>query len=147
VVDLGLCLAVDLIPLEGIHRAEERLSVYRKVIAVGERQLSGILGGHADEAVDLGHRVQSDLIAHLLFSFLFGWLLSLPSGARASLPPRFFRFCAADPPKERSKHGRHLNDPQLHVFCPLRRKIGSALLYAKALGKFPPRVLLFLHPP
>jgi hypothetical protein len=67
VIDFGFGFTEDLIPLEGIHSAEEGFPVYGEVIAIGERDLTGILGGNRDEAIDFCHGIKSDFVTHWMY--------------------------------------------------------------------------------
>ena len=61
------------------------LNVYGEVIAIGERDLTGVLGCDANEAVDVCHGIESDFVAHL-----FNFLSDVEVGARADGLALFF---------------------------------------------------------
>ena len=64
VIDLVIGLTEDLIPLEGIHCAEEGLTVYGEVVTVGQCDFAAMLGCDADKAVDICHGIESDFVSH-----------------------------------------------------------------------------------
>ena len=77
VIDLGVGLAEDLIPLKGIHSTQEGFSVYGEVIAIGQRDLAAVLGSDTNEAVDVCHGVQSDFVPHNFFLSFYNLLYRL----------------------------------------------------------------------
>jgi hypothetical protein len=78
VVNLMIRLAENAIPLKRVHCAEQRLAVDRKVVSIGQDDLSVDLAGDSDKTVDLRHRVQSDTIFHLCVSFSFFYFFLRP---------------------------------------------------------------------